>query len=48
MGEEDPRAILCDHFIQLIATSRPLAFILEESDKLTTYQQGRWWKRRVE
>ena len=30
LGEEDPRAILFDHSIQLIATNWPLAFILEE------------------
>ena len=47
-GEEDPRAELFDCSVQLIMCNRPLAFILEESDKIPTYQQGRWWRRRVE
>ena len=48
LGEEDPRAALFDQSIRLIGTSRPLAFFLEESDKVPSYQQGRWWRHRVE
>ncbi|MFM7982313.1 MAG: DNA cytosine methyltransferase, partial [Candidatus Fonsibacter sp.] len=37
-----------DQSVWLIGTSRPLAFFLDESDKVPSYQQGRWWRHRVE
>ena len=48
IGEEDPRAALFDQSIRLIVMNRPLAFILEKSDNVPNYQQGRWWQRRTE
>jgi len=47
-GRMGPRAARFDQSIQLIVKNRPLAFILEESDKVPNYQQGRWWQRGVE
>ena len=32
----------------MVGASRPVAVILEESDRLVTYQSGRWWASRVD
>ena len=41
LGEDDPRAAIFDKSVRLIVTNRPLAFLLEESDKVPSYQQGK-------
>ena len=39
-GELDPRAPLLDKVLNTIARNRPLAFLMEESDRVASYQCG--------
>ena len=48
MGEADHKAPLLDQVLETIGSNRPLAFLMEESDRVATYPGGHWWRARVE
>ena len=46
-GLQDARAELFDGALEAIRCNRPLAFVLEESDRLPSFQGGEWWREQV-
>ena len=44
LGLSDARADLFEEAMEAIRSNRPLAFILEESDRLPSFQGGQWWR----
>ena len=38
---------MLDEVLQTIRRCRPLAFLMEESDRVATYERGIWWQSRV-
>ena len=47
LGAGEHRAPLLDEVLQTIRRCRPLAFLMEESDRVATYERGIWWQSRV-
>ena len=47
LGSKDHRAPLLDQVLRTIESSRPIAFLMEESDRVATYAGGAWWQARV-
>ena len=47
LGAADHKAPLLDQVLETIGSNRPLAFLMEESDRVATYQGGQWWRARV-
>ena len=48
MGGADQRAPLLDQVLATIEGNRPLAFLMDESDRVATYARGNWWQARAE
>ena len=47
LGDADLRAPLLDQVSATVAGNRPLAFLMEESDRVAAYKAGKWWQARV-
>ena len=47
LGSRDHRAPLLDQVLRTIEACRPIAFLMEESDRVATYAGGAWWRDRV-
>ena len=47
LGSKDHRAPLLDQVLRTIESCRPVAFLMEESDRVATYAGGAWWQARV-
>ena len=47
LGSKDHRPPLLDQVLRTIEGCRPIAFLMEESDRVATYVGGAWWHARV-
>ena len=48
LGDADRRAPLLDQVLATVAGNRPLAFLMDESERVAAYKAGKWWQARVE
>ena len=47
LGLADHRAPLLDEVLRTIGLNKPLAILMEESDRVATYAGGKWWQAKV-